>query len=125
MKFEFARFLVAGGTATAIAYLSYAALIFLGQNAYLSLTLAYVVGYWVNFFLGRHWVFRSGRLVRSLQAEIAATITVTVLGLGLNIVLLAALTNPPLSINPYLGGAISLGVVTVWNYAARKRWVYQ
>jgi len=125
MKAEFARYLISGGTATAVAYAVYSGLVFLGVSPYLSMTLAYVTGYWINFFVGRYWVFRLGRIVTSIRVEIAATAVVTVLGLGINLAIVAVLTNPPIAMNPYLGGAIAIAVVTLWNYGARKRWVYQ
>jgi len=125
MKAEFARYLVSGGTATVIAYAIYSALVFVGASPYLAMTLAYITGYWINFFIGRYWVFRLGRIVRSIRVEVAATALVTVLGLGINLAIVAVLTNPPIAMNPYLGGAIAIAIVTFWNYAARKRWVYQ
>ncbi len=125
MQAEFARFLVVGGISTVIGYLVYVALVFVGWNYFLSMTLAYVTGYLVNFLLARCWVFRFGRLVKTLSVELGATATVTVLGLGLNLLIVAALTNLPIALNPYLSGAIAMALVTIWNYAARKRWVYQ
>lgn len=122
---EALRFLLAGGAGTAACYFLYGGLVFLGVNLYLAMASGYAVGYVVNFHLGRRWVFREGRRMTSIGGEMLATLAVTLAGMGMNLLLLAWLVASPLLWNAYAAGAFAIGAVTVWNYAARKIWVYR
>ena len=125
MRHEALRFLLAGGLAALSCYSLYGTLVFLNVNLYFAMISGYALGYVVNFNLGRRWVFRQGRRLASIGTEVLATLAVTLAGMALNLFLLWWLTAPPLGWNAYIAGAAAIAVVTVWNYAARKRWVYR
>lgn len=122
---EITRFLLAGGIATFLGYVGYALLLWLGMGYLFAMAWAYVLGYGVNFLLGRYWVFQAGTKVSHTTKEILWTASITVVGLLLNLLLVAKLSQPPLALNLYLSGALAMGLVTIWNYLARKWWVYQ
>lgn len=122
---EVVRFLLAGGVATLLGYACYAVLLWQGVGYLFAMVLAYVLGYGVNFLLGRYWVFQAGAKVNHTAKEILWTASITVVGLLLNLLLVTGLSQPPVALNLYLSGALAMGLVAVWNYLARKWWVYQ
>jgi len=118
------RFLISGGFSTSLSYLLYATMIYFDFRYYLSMTMAYMLGYISNFVIGRYWVFEGGRKLNSISKEIFLTLAVTIIGLVLNLLIIKILSETVFHINYYLSGFIAIFIVTFWNYWGRKKWIY-
>ena len=125
MKSEISRFLISGAVASISCYLLYVGLLWLDIHYLLSMTGGYFIGFVMNFYLGRKWVFRQGKKIPSISKELLATSMITVIGLIINLAIITILKSPPFYINLYFSGFTAIMIVTVWNYVARKYWVYQ
>lgn len=125
MQSEISRFLISGAVASISCYLLYVGLLWLDIHYLLSMTAGYLLGFIINFYLGRQWVFRKGKRLQSISRELLATSMITVIGLVINLFMITLFKSSPFYINLYFSGFIAIMIVTVWNYVARKYWVYQ
>jgi putative flippase GtrA len=119
--FQFGRFLIVGGVATA---LQYAILITLtvsgGVQPLLASTIGFVASSAANYTLNRRFTFRShvdylGRLQRF--AIIATG------GLGLNAIVMAAAIDL-VGMNYIASQIVASGVVLLWNFHANRQWTF-
>lgn len=77
-----------------------------------------------NFLAAQVYVFRNGSRVESLWTAYLAVLSISVAGLGLNTLLLyAAVELAAMSLVPAKVAATL--VVLLWNFDARRRWVYR
>jgi putative flippase GtrA len=119
MLAQFIRYLFVGGTAfvadfTTLALLKESGLLgVLGAAA-----VAFLVGTQVNYFLSTRWVFTSRR-VKDRRVEFALFASVGLVGLGLNELIIWALTHR-LAVHYLLAKVASAGLVLCWNFFARR-----
>lgn len=116
------RFSVVGFSTLALDYLLlYVLTSVLGINYLVSATIAFVTASICNYFLSARFVFESGRL--EAAAEFGAFMAATLAGVALNWVVLYLLVE--FAHTHYLAAkVVTVGVVSVWNFAAKKRVVF-
>lgn len=93
-----------------------------GVHYLVAAALSFTIGVTVNYFLSIWWVF-AHRKLSSRQAEYAIFVTINVIGLVLNLVIIAALVQL-LDFDYRLAKAVSTVVVFFWNFAGRKKLLY-
>ncbi|MRJ01833.1 MAG: hypothetical protein C6I05_00110 [Epsilonproteobacteria bacterium] len=117
------KFFIVGAISTAVDYLIYSLLIYGGLPYYLSIVIGYMTGLLVNFYLVRERVFTRGSRFEKVHHEFIAVTIASLLGLGLNIFIVWALSHWA-EIDYYTSRLIAIGVVFFFNYYVRKGWIY-
>ncbi len=118
---ELVKFLLAGGTATAV---QYATLVLLVELAALNPVFASVVGYTagavVNYLLNYYFTFLSNsrHLLTALKFAM-----VVLSGLGINALIMYTGIEL-LQLHYILSQAIATLLILVWNFFAHKLWTY-
>ncbi|MDB5814151.1 MAG: hypothetical protein JWN23_1268 [Rhodocyclales bacterium] len=115
------RFLLVGGTATALQYLIMAALIhFLTMDAVLASGIGFVISAVFNYWANARFTFRSGSSHRQGIPRFLVT-----LGAGclINVVVLYGLTR--LGVSIILSQLMTTGVVLIWNYTINAIWTFR
>jgi putative flippase GtrA len=116
----FLKFVVVGVTNTLGGYAFYAALLVLGMNYALALTLEYVAGIAYGFLLNKRWTFKA-------QAKSAQQASRFVALYGfiyvLNVTLLMIFVER-LALSPYLAQIFILGFLTLLSFVVQKHWIF-
>lgn len=117
------RYFFVGGTAALVDFGIFAALIKLGGfDWFWSAVISFVVATAVNYFLSVRHVFESGiRFAR--HHEVALVFLVSGIGLGINQAVLFLLIGY-FGLNALVAKVSATGVVFVWNFLARSRFVF-
>ncbi len=119
---QFAKFGVVGVIATVIDFGVLIALTELGGwDPVLSAAASFVVSVIFNYAASMRFVF-TRREDLSRSAELAIFIVLSVIGLGINEVLMWAGTTA-LDLNYVLVKVAATAVVMLWNFFSRKRWL--
>ena len=121
---QFARYLVVGGVAFAIDFGSlYVLTEFAGLHYLVSAAVAFLLGLITNYWLSRVWVF-DRRTTQNVTMEFLVFAVIGIIGLGLNeaIIWFAA---EKLQIHYMIAKAFSSGVVLIWNFGARKFFLFR
>jgi len=121
---QFARYLIVGGVAFAVDFATLAALTEAAGLHYLvSAAVAFLAGLGVNYILSRAWVFGESR-VKNAAAEFALFALIGVVGLALNETIIW--TVSAIAGRSYLLGKLaSAGLVLLWNFGARKYFLFR
>jgi putative flippase GtrA len=115
------RFLLVGGTATALQYLIMAALIHaFGMDAVVASGVGFVISAVFNYWANARFTFRSGSTHRQGIPRFLVTLGAGVL---INVVVLYGLTHLGLSL--ILSQLITTGVVLIWNYTINAIWTFR
>ena len=118
------KFLGLGALTTIIDYLLFSALMWAGVDYVVAITAGYGTGLWVNFVIGRRYVFVRGSKVARMHHELLAVSLIALGGLLLNIAVVKLLSYSLLALDPMLSRVIAIGIAFFWNYFARKQFVY-
>lgn len=114
------KFLVVGITNTLGGYAFYAALVALGVNYAIALTLEYVAGIAYGFVLNKRWTFKAqGGSLRQAWRYIALYGVIYLLNVGLLVALVERW-----GLNPYVSQLILLGFLTLLSFGVQKRWIF-
>ena len=116
------KFFIVGAISTAVDFLLYSLLIYLGIAYYVAIVIGYMTGLLVNFYLARSKVFTKGSRFSKIHHEFLAVFAVSVMAVGLNILIVWALAQ--MGIDYYSGRAVALVIVFFFNYYARKGFIY-
>jgi len=117
---SFLKFVVVGVTNTLGGYAFYAALLVLGVNYALALTLEYVVGIAYGFLLNKRWTFKAqGESAQQAWRFVALYGFIYVL----NVTLLMLLVER-WALSPYLAQIFILGFLTLLSFVVQKRWIF-
>ena len=117
---SFFKFVVVGVTNTTGGYAFYAALLALGLNYALALTLEYVAGIAYGFLLNKRWTFKAqGEFAQQAWRFVALYGFIYVL----NVTLLMLLVEP-WALSPYLAQIFILGFLTLLSFVVQKRWIF-
>ena len=134
---QFLRSLVVGGIATVVDIGVLTALVeWANVNLILATALGFIAGLIVNFFISSLWVFNKSQVVKNRFVEFIVFGFIGVIGLLINeaIVLFFELYLSPKEIfsfflpsdKYYILGKLTATVVAfVWNFAARKLFLYR
>lgn len=86
-------------------------------------TLAFALSTLYHYFLGNILVFNSGSRYKRGK-ELSLVFAVSVTGLAFNLILMFVFTDgfnwPPMG-----SKVLASGVVVVWNYLSRKKWIFK
>lgn len=85
-------------------------------------TMAYVIGWSVNYLLQRFWVFNNPRLKKHELQVTGRYLFISVINIPINFAILQALESA--GITPYLGQFGAAGFFTFWNYGWYRFWVF-
>lgn len=117
---SFLKFVVVGVTNTLGGYAFYSALLVLGANYALALTLEYVAGIAYGFLLNKRWTFKSqGESSQQAWRFVALYGFIYVL----NVTLLMLLVER-CALSPYLAQISILGFLTLLSFVVQKRWIF-
>ena len=94
-----------------------------GVNEYLATAIAFVMGLIVNFILSKLLVFTTGAKVKSTVLEFLSYTVIGIIGLGLTEAIIW-LGTVPLHIPVLVAKVIAAVLVLIWNFAARKIFLY-
>lgn len=121
---EFAKFLVLGAVSTLADYGLFSLLLFLHVEYVLAIIFGYSLGLGINFYLGRKYIFTSGRKVKHSHNEFIVVTTIALFGLLINIAIVKLFSFYLWDMDPQHSRVIAIGVAFFWNYIARKIFVY-
>ncbi len=117
---SFLKFVVVGVTNTLGGYAFYAALLVLGVNYALALTLEYVAGIAYGFLLNKRWTFKAqGESAQQALRFVALYGFIYVLNVALLMLLVERWT-----LGPFLAQIFILGFLTLLSFAVQKRWIF-
>lgn len=117
------RFLMAGALSTLLDYGIFAALVMLGVAYPLAIAIGYLSGFVFNFFAVRWLVFGAPRVACIFQ-EFTLIAAIAAGGLLLNVLIVFTLHEALGLFGLYWARAMAVAVVFLYNYWARKRFVY-
>jgi putative flippase GtrA len=115
-----AKFLITGFLNTGVTYLIYLALIARGLDFNLSLAIVYLIGILIGFYLNKFWTFAA----TSSHSKFRWYIVLTAIAFIANLTLLNIFVGLGL-FNPKFGQLVSIGIITLLNYYAQKKWVFK
>ena len=120
---RFAEYMVGGGAFFWSGYVIF--FVFdkgFGWPLWLVSTLAYLIGWTVNFLIQRYWAFNNPALKKHQTEVTGRYLFISLVNLPINYVILWSLEG--IGITPYIGQFVSAGFFTVWNYLWYKFWVF-
>jgi putative flippase GtrA len=94
----------------------------LGLSLLFSTSLAYLVGWTVNFILQRFWVFNNPKLAKHELQVTGRYIFISAVNIPINFLIIDSLNA--IGITPYIGQFASAGFFTVWNYLWYRFYVF-
>ncbi len=127
---QFFRYCFVGGLATVVEGLSLWVLqhfVFSDEKpilVFLSQAIAFVLGTITNFVLSRIFVFQSGKKTMGVTGEFIAVFIISAIGLLIKEGLLWCF-NIQIGIHYMIVWAVSTLIVLIWNYAARRLFIYK
>ena len=121
---EFGKFFILGGFSTAVDYALFAVLYALGIDYVVAIVFGYLAGLVFNYYLGRRYIFTSGTKLQKSHHEFVVVSLIAVFGLLMNIAIVKLLSFYIWHFDPLLSRVVAIAVTFVWNYAARKLFVY-
>ena len=116
------KFFIVGAISTAVDFILYSILVYMGVAYYFAIVIGYMTGLVVNFYLARSKVFTKGSRFEKIHHEFLAVFIVSVMAVGLNILIVWFLSR--IGIDYYSGRAVALVIVFFFNYYARKGFIY-
>lgn len=119
---RFGRYLIAGGTAAAVDISLFLGLTALGMSYLIAGTISFVLATAVNFHLSANWVFRDRGGINFQR--VVATYAVSVVGLGLNQLILW-IGVERLLLPLLFAKLLATGIVFFWNFLARNLFVFR
>jgi len=121
---QFARYLVVGGVAFVIDFGSlYVLTEFAGLHYLTSAAVAFLLGLITNYWLSRVWVF-DRRTTQNAMMEFLGFAIIGVIGLALNEAIIW-FASEKLQIHYMIAKAFSAGLVLIWNFGARKFFLFR
>jgi putative flippase GtrA len=120
---KFTKYFLTGATAAAVDFALFFALVKLvNWPWYIAGTISFIAATLVNYFISIRHVFESGIRFRK-RDEIALTFLISLIGLGINQLVLFLLIRQGTIL--LLAKVCATAVVFLWNYIARHRFVFR
>ncbi|MGB1458090.1 GtrA family protein [Spongiibacter marinus] len=120
IKYDFSRFLVSGGAATAVHYAAMTALVLAGIDPNLATATGAILGAIANYFLLFHWAFNS---TRSHRQSVPRYLLVCATGWTLNLLFFYSAHNL-MQLPVPVAQLFSTAVVCLSNYLLYRRAVF-
>ena len=121
---EFIKFFGLGGISTLVDYAIYFVMITLGLDYVIAIVFGYASGFWVNYSAGRKYVFTEGTKTQGNHSEFIRVFLIAFVGLLLNILIVNLLSVSVYHLDFEYSRALAIIIVFVYNYVARKMFVY-
>ena len=122
---QFIKFGIVGASNTAISYVTYAVLVFLGLNYILSNVISFIVSVLNSFYWNNKYVFKETKESRSALKTLAKTfLAYGFTGLILSNILLVVWIDV-LHISKYIAPIINLVVTIPFNFLLNKLWAFK
>jgi putative flippase GtrA len=116
---QFLRYLIVGGLAFVVDFISlYLLTEFGGLHYLISAAVAFLLGLIANYSLSRAWVF-DRRTLENPAAEFLVFAVIGLVGLGMNEGMIW-FVREKVHFHYMVAKAISAGIVLIWNFSARK-----
>jgi putative flippase GtrA len=117
-------FLLLGVISTLADLLTYTLLLSFNFHYTLAIIIGYFIGFIVNFYGGRRFVFTEGSKFESVTKEYLMVKLIVVAGLLFNLTIVYMLFEVLHILDQFWARIVAIGTVFVWNLIARKLWVY-
>lgn len=123
-------YVIVGGVATLVEWGAYFLLDpVLGLNTYLAIVLSYIISTFANWVVGRLLTFRHAEK-KSLLLELIQIYAVSVIGLGMNELIMYLMLNfvlprPASDFGKLCSKVLATAIVFSWNYLIRNRVIYK
>ncbi len=121
---QFFRYAFVGAIASVADWATLFILTELGVYYILSSVLAFVVGLVINFALSKAFVFNSMTARTNVWSEFLGYAAIGGIGLGMTVLLMYVLTEK-VQLYYMVSKIISTVIVLIWNYLARKIFIYK
>lgn len=95
-----------------------------GTHYLLSSALAFLIATAANYAFGKRLVFRRSRSGLTRRGEVLAVYAVSAIGLAMNLLLMHLFVQR-FEMSGLLSKLLATGVVFIWNFLVRKRWIYR
>lgn len=119
---QFLRYLIAGGTATAIDFIVlYIFVEFLSIWYILAATFSFIIALTISFFLNKFWTFKNGD--KKISSQMVKFLIVNLIGLGINLIILYILVE--FFFLWYLFAKVfATAVAVIWNFLGMRNLVF-
>jgi len=117
-------FFLLGILTTGIDYAIYSLLIILGIHYVAAIAIGYGCGLWANYVIGRRYIFKSGRKLKSSHQEFVFVVLIALGGMVLSMAVVKVLSYSIWSMDPLYSRFFAIIVTFFWNYIMRKLFVY-
>jgi putative flippase GtrA len=117
------RYLIAGGTAFGIEYVSFLCLFYLFDvSIILSNTISFLIGFFISFVFNRSWTFKAGSQYRwAAHHQLIAYFTLATFNLGASNVIVVVLHSfIPAVFCKFIAGAC----IAAWNFVIFKKTIF-
>lgn len=126
---QFLSYFAVGGASAIVEWVAFFLLGRLLAMPYLPATaLAFVFSTTANWFLGRTFTFKGSELGKNKSKELAQVFGVSAVGLLGNLALMylfVSVLGMDSELLKTLAKILSTGIVFIWNFLARKLWIYK
>ena len=126
---QFLSYFAVGGISAIVEWVSFYLLGKLFHMAYMPATaLAFVFSTTTNWFLGRTFTFKDSSLGKKKTGEIVQVFGVSAIGLLGNMALMylfVSVLGMDTDLLKVAGKVLATGIVFIWNFLARKLWIYK
>ena len=126
---QFISYFIVGGVSALVEWISFFLLGRFLNMPYLPATaLAFVFSTTTNWFLGRTFTFKNSKLGKKKGKEFVQVFGVSAIGLLGNLGLMflfVTVIGMKTEFLKTLAKIIATGIVFIWNYLARKLWIYR
>lgn len=115
------KFLLSGGSAALVEYMSFAAMLYIGrQSVILAQVLSFGIGMIVSFTLNKYWVFRSSN---SYSKEALRYLLLALINIVLGASIMGILTQV-FSVASLFAKLIVMAMIACWNYFIFSRIIF-
>lgn len=115
------RFLIAGGTAATVEYLSFIVFRHLIPNVFLSNTLSFICGLTLSFMLNKHWVF----LARDyFSRQVILYFVLACVNILISNFIVWTLTSK-LGLLVLVSKLVAMALIAIWNYMFFSRLIFK
>ncbi len=121
---KFVKFLILGAVSTLVDYSIFSLLYVFEVQYAIAIIFSYSGGLIVNFYAGRKLIFISGSKLKTTHFEFISVTLIALVGLLINIAFVKMLSFSMFEIDPRISRIGAIGVAFIWNYFARKLFVY-
>jgi putative flippase GtrA len=121
---QFARYLIAGGTAFATEYLIFLGIFGLtGMSIVISHSLSFLAGLFVSYTLNRQWVFASDSYAKRISYQMLSYVSLA----GFNLIMTNIIINSLVvgGVHPFISKILVMMMVAIWNFLIFRYFIFK